>query len=86
MNRFYENSKIHRFVTYCLTCNICEKQSSDKEGAEICTFDLLQVCGSDGKTYPNSCELEYYSCRKYWDIQEVSQVNKKQNALSLPLL
>ena len=33
-----------------------------------------QVCGSDGKTYENSCELENVSCRKYWDIKVVSMV------------
>ena len=35
----------------------------------------LQVCGSDGKTYENSCELENISCRKYWDIRVVSMVS-----------
>jgi len=32
-----------------------------------------QVCGSDGKTYENSCELEYFSCRRYWAITEVAK-------------
>ena len=35
-----------------------------------------QVCGSDGKTYENSCELENVSCRKYWDIRVVSMVSE----------
>ena len=33
------------------------------------------MCGSDGKTYENSCELENISCRKYWDIRVVSMVS-----------
>ena len=38
-----------------------------------------QVCGSDGKTYENSCELENVSCRKYWDIRVVSMVSEDDN-------
>ena len=38
-----------------------------------------QVCGSDGKTYENSCELENVSCRKYWDIKVVSMVSEDDN-------
>jgi len=38
-----------------------------------------QVCGSDGKTYRNSCELKYISCKKYWDLREVSKGSCSQD-------
>ncbi|CAG0892673.1 unnamed protein product [Cyprideis torosa] len=28
-----------------------------------CPFDLDPVCGSDGRTYPNECALDFQACR-----------------------
>jgi len=50
-----------RFPSYADRCGNCAGQPSS------------QVCGSDGKTYKNSCELTYISCKKYWDLREVSK-------------
>ena len=41
-------------------------------GPQLCHDFQHQVCGLDGKTYENSCELEYFSCRRYWAITEVN--------------
>ena len=52
------------------------KISTKRKRSENLRF---QVCGSDGKTYENSCELENVSCRKYWDIRVVSMVSEDDN-------
>ena len=49
-----------------------------EENLDICKEVKIlswKVCGSDGKTYSSVCELENYACRKYWDIQMVSQAS-----------
>jgi len=50
-----------RFPSYAERCGNCRGQPR------------AEVCGSDGKTYKNSCELKYISCKKYWDLREVNK-------------
>jgi len=50
-----------RFPSYADRCGNCKGEP------------MSEVCGSDGKTYKNSCELKYISCKKYWDLREVSK-------------
>jgi len=50
-----------RFPSYADRCGNCAGEP------------VSEVCGSDGKTYKNSCELTNISCKKYWDLREVSK-------------
>ena len=46
---------------------------------------MVQVCGSDGKTYRNSCELQYISCKKYWDLRVVSKVGALKTSQTISI-
>jgi len=61
------------FPSYAERCGDCAGVASD------------QVCGSDGKTYRNSCELERISCKKYWDLRVVSQGPCRQDCPGIDL-
>ena len=60
------------FPSYADRCGECEGEAEDP------------VCGSNGKTCQNSCQLENYAWRKYWDIQEISEVTQEDSNLWWP--
>ena len=63
----YDSNEIRTssgFTSYADRCGDCKGERGHP------------VCGSDGKTYYSSCQLENYACRKYWDIREISKVGR----------
>ena len=51
-----------------------------------CTLEFVPVCGSDGKTYPNSCVMRVTACEKSQNITLASQGDCKTNDTSKQLL
>lgn len=41
--------------------------------SQLCPLILRPVCGSDGKTYPNSCTLEVEACISGKDLTVISE-------------
>ena len=42
-------------------CSPCSPGDSSSEVSE--------VCGSDGRSYPSLCQLEWEACKRNWSIQ-----------------
>ncbi|XP_055958196.1 agrin [Patella vulgata] len=71
------------FVSTCdeKTCGFGGSCVQDEDGSSICyckdNCDAVrsQVCGSDGKSYGNECQLKYESCRQQKEITVASSDN-----------
>ena len=77
------------FPSYAARCGSCKGEPVSEVSCDWCrpghvimilTLIGPQVCGSDGKTYRNTCELQYISCKKYWDLRVVSKVGALQTS------
>uniref|UniRef100_F6ZH17 Agrin n=1 Tax=Ciona intestinalis TaxID=7719 RepID=F6ZH17_CIOIN len=63
----------------CLFGASCDTTIDDEDANCVCNFNCeaicsgVAVCGSDGKTYPNMCELEKAQCNQQTPISLVSK-------------
>lgn len=71
---------ITRLVSFsdeaCANCSfgaICDAQSGQCVCPSECVASHQPVCGSDGATYNNECELHVRACKEQMDLRVVSQ-------------
>ena len=49
-------------------CTVCSTSTNDSDVSNELS-EVSEVCGSDGRTYPSLCQMEWEACKRNWSIQ-----------------